>query len=66
MIFGESLRSFADVDAVGYFWALNDLFVPTDLQRPVFLLQCHCAIADLLTLRLIVTSLIQAVLPCFS
>lgn len=59
MIVGESFRNFPDVDPVGYFWALNNFFVPTDWLRPVFLLQHHYAIADLLTLPLILTCLIQ-------
>lgn len=52
MILGEGFRNFADVDPVGYFWALNDFSVPTDLLGPVLLLQYHCAVAALLTLRL--------------
>ena len=61
MIFGESFRNFRDVDPVEYFWALNNFFVPTDLLRPVFFLQCHYAIADLLTLQLILTCLNQGI-----
>lgn len=61
MIFGESFRNFPDVDPVGYSWALNNFFVPTDLLRPVFLLQSHYAIANLLTLQLMLTCLIEGI-----
>lgn len=61
MIFGESFRNFPGVDPLRYFWALISLFVPTDLLRPVFLLQCHDAIADLMTVQLVLTCLIQGI-----
>lgn len=61
IILGESWWSFPGSDSVGWFWALNNFIVPTDMQRPLFLLWCHYTIADLLTLELILTWIIQGV-----